>query len=280
MTSSLCQQCEAPTQVALCSKCVERLARDLVSCTWLPRQLEVALTRQSRFQRQQDGARSTTRPLPWDERASEAMVDLHSTVSAWALQISQVSEHAGDMLREVNHETENVARWVNRNMSTLKLMESAGIAYREISSSVRRACTVVDRPPDLVTYGVCGNPGNDQAECTEYLYALPADVEVSCRRCKTVYDVRERRKWMLDYVSGMFGTTSEVSAYLTLAGMKISVDAVRALARRHKSIQPVGMAPSASGKAVPLYRFSDVIAAISVRYKKPARKKVSNGSES
>lgn len=278
MTSSsqpLCQGCNStPTQgAALCVPCTRKLADALAHCSWLPRQLEVALTRQQRFQRQQEGARSTTRPLPWDERASHALVDLHSTVSAWAVLISRSSEHAGDRLSQVSTETEDVARWINRNMDTLRMMapETVNIAYRELTGCIKRAFSSVDRPPDLVTYGVCGNEGptGDAAQCTEYLYALPSAAEVKCRRCKMTYDVRERRKWMLEYVQGMFGTTSEVSAYLTLAGIKVSVDAVRALARRHNGIEVVGMAPSASGKAVPLYRFSDVLAAIGSRYKKP-----------
>jgi hypothetical protein len=162
--------------------------------------------------------------------------------------------------------TEPVARWLNRNMVTLRKLNDAGRAHAEILGVIRRARITVDRPPELVTYGVCGNEDGDRAACAEYLYALPKDVEVKCRRCKTIYDVKVRKAWMLTYVADMFGTTSEVSTYLRLAGIKISGDAVRALARRRDGIQPVGMAPSASGKAVPLYRFSDVIAAVSVRY--------------
>ena len=271
MTSSQCQVCTSPTGDGsqLCSKCVRKLSEELTSVSWLVTELEVTRTRQARFTRQQDGntSSSATTPLPWDDRASLMQGELHATISAWALHVSSVDEDSRDPLSAVNHETQNIARWLNRNMITLRKLHhgNAGRAHAEILGVIRRARVTVDRPPDLVTYGVCGNSDNDRPACPEYLYALPKDVEVKCRRCKTIYDLKVRKAWMLTYVADMFGTTSEVSTYLRLAGIKISGDAVRALARRDR-IKQVGMAPSASGKAVPLYRFSDVIVAVSVRY--------------
>lgn len=286
MTSSECQVCTAPTGDGsqLCSKCVRKLSEEIRSVSWLVTELEVTRTRQARFTRQQDGntSSSATTPLPWDDRASLMQGELNATINAWALTVSKVDEDTRDPLSGVPVATEPVSRWLNRNLVTLRKMDVAGRAHHELIDVIRRARMTVDRPPDLVTYGMCGNTDPDEtnkptrAPCDEYLYAAPGKLTIKCRKCGVSYDVTVRVDWMLTYARTMIGTASEVAIYLRMVGIKVTSDSIRSMKNRNR-IRPVSDTPSRAGKDEPvlLYRFSDVIDACAQRYvRKPKMPKV------
>lgn len=291
MTSSECQACTAPTGDGsqLCARCVRKLSEELRSVQWLVRELEVTQTRQARFTRQQDGntSSSATTPLPWDDRASLMLGELHATVNAWALHVSSVDEDPRDPLSGVPVATEPVARWLNRNLVTLRKLNDAGRAHSELLDVIKRGRGTVDRPPDLVTYGLCGNTDPDEtgkptrAACDAYLYAPAGFSSIKCRKCGATFEVKARKEWMLEYARHMQGTGSEVAAYLRLVGIKISADGIRAMKNRNR-ITPAGQLPSRrpdKEEPIWLYRFSDVIDACRSRYVRKAKSSKVHASE-
>lgn len=272
-TSAACQACTAPTgdTVFLCRDCIQKLATDIASVTWMIRELETTLTRQARFVRQSDSgmARSATTPLPWDERAAQVTKLLDRRVHHWAIEVSLLNrEDPRDPLSvqlQGSGGVVEVSRWLWRNLSTLRIHEQAGRAYDELRDVCQQAHETVDRPPDLVTYGMCGAELPNRVICHEYLYGAPNQLTLECRRCHTQFQLKERRDWMLAYVSNMMGTTGEIATYLTASGMGITPDAVRALIRRHPRDIPK-RGDNAEGHA--LYRFSNVIDAVGNRYQR------------
>jgi len=158
------------------------------------------------------------------------------------------------------------------NLPKLRTHPSAGEAHHQLTGVIRKARGVIDRPPDQVTYGLCGNDDPDETgkatrvPCDAYLYASPHEKRViRCRKCGAQYSVEQRKEWMLRYVSSMAGTASEVANYLRLAGMKVSVDTVKGLRNRNRILPLPG---------TNLFRFSDVIDAVSHRYQHRSKAKV------
>jgi len=271
-TSAACQACTAPTgdTVFLCRDCIQKLATDIASVVWMVRELETTLTRQARFVRQSDSglSRSATTPLPWDERASRVTKLLDRGIHYWAIEVSLLDrEDPRDPLSAllVDGGCVEVARWLWRNLTTLRIHEQAGRAFEELRDVCKQARTTVDRPPDMVTYGMCGIKLPNRGICNEYLYGAPNQLTLECRRCHSTFQLKERRDWMLAYVSNMMGTTGEIAIYLTASGMGITPDAVRSLIRRHpRDIPKVSV--NVDGHA--LYRFSNVIDAVGNRYQR------------
>lgn len=268
--ASTCGACSAVTtdELHLCKPCTRSLGEELISVSWLIRDLrEVMFTRQVRFSDQQSTARSRETPLPYDERASAMALELDATLRHWALEINP-SGH------DLPIETDKVALWLAGNLPRIRGNPEAGAVHRALVEVVRKARDIIDRPPDRIGFGMCESEvdprtGHPQDRCTEYLYARPGAREIRCRRCGSVFDVASRKDWMLTYVRGMVGTASEVSIYLRMVGITVSGDAIRALHNRSR-LTSAGTGPSRSrnGEDVTLFRFSDVIDAMSQRYQR------------
>lgn len=272
-----CQTCDASTndQLTLCNRCVKKLQTDLASVSWLLTELETTITRQVRFTRPSETSRSASTPLPWNDRASQMNKTLRTTLWHW---VGVVSDYdASDPSAHIT-DTYEMARWLWRNVNVLRRLDIAGRAHDDLTTTIRRARAVVDRPPDLVTFGVCGNTGPEdrpfEIACDDYLYGVPHRSTVRCRKCKAEHLVSERREWMLNYVVGMNGTASEVSAYLSMVGIRMTVDVIRGLHRRDR-IKPAGYIQSRKGKEIAQYRFSDVIEAAKNRYDRKPKAQVS-----
>lgn len=252
MSSTECQ-CGSPTGdgALLCKDCVSSLGQALIKVSWLVRELEVAYIRAARFTRPTDStARSRTKPLPWDERASAMVLRLRSVIRYWAQQVAGWHQLPDDTWRR--------ALFLAGNLPALRVHPEAVRAFHELSEVIGAAQTSVDRPPDMLAYGMCDNELANRRRCVGYLYAAPADLSVECPKCKAVFDIETRRRWMLRYVQGMSGTAVEVAGYLRLVGLKVTVDSIKGMVRRNR-LYPVAGSDD-------LYRFQDVIDAVSQRY--------------
>jgi len=67
VSSTECQPCGAALSdgTVVCKDCLSKLGKDLISVSWLVRELEVALTRQSRFSRAQGARPGRSAPRWW-----------------------------------------------------------------------------------------------------------------------------------------------------------------------------------------------------------------------
>lgn len=258
-----CCACQAATKdgVTLCPVCLSTLRGRLADVDWLIPELEIVLTRQTRYTVQKIRAKSRVPGLPWDERAAARLLSLRATLEDWARRISR----PGDVMPGPHALA--LAQWLRRNLDRLASSIESGYAFYAITESIDRAKICVDRPPDRLIFGMCGNEETG-VPCSAYLYGTAEDGEVVCQVCRARYDVAERREEMLEQVRMMWGTAAQVSYYLSIAGIKISEDAIRSMAHRNR-IRPVN--PDAK---TPLFRFSDVIEAARNRYqrtKKPCK---------
>lgn len=268
--TNTCNVCAAPSgdRLNLCITHTDDLTAELRAVADLVAELDITITRQNRSTAARDGARSATTPLPWNEHASATRSNLWSTLNAWALDVSKLGEDERDRLVEVDqHDIAGVAQWLVRNMPTLRQHPEAGQAHEELIDAIRQARRAIDRAPDEVAYGKCLNDENLDEPCQSYLYGVPGKDYVNCRLCGARHGTAARREWMLEHVRGMTGTAVEVSGFLKLAGVKVTVDTVRGMAARSR-ILSVGVGKNDRA----LYRCSDVIAAAGERYKRTRKR--------
>lgn len=266
MTEVLCDLCTAPVPdlAHVCTRCARGLALDLAAVPGLVAELDVALSKQARMG-SGNGGRSAEVPLPFDAAASAVGGDLAAMLASWA---ALVVERRG--IPAPPPSSAGCARWLAGHVEWLRHHEAGGDCVTEVRDAVRAARRLIDRPEGRVYAGLCST-------CSAPLYARPGAAEVACRACASddselVYDVAERRAWMLSEVADTVGGSSYVAAVASGLGVRVRAATVRQWARRGK-LAPCEYAEplKEGGEPRPLYRVGDVVdVAIAQALKQPA----------
>lgn len=253
MTATLCS-CGRPVgdQARLCQGCTERLARDLGDIGALAEELTTTRLRQSRTGGQATGvlSRSFERPLPWDERASEAAEVLRSTVVAW---VRIVLEERGG--RSPADDMAAMGAFLLSQREWLRHHEAADEVADEIRHAVANAYRVVDSAPGRLYVGPCDPDGAfGDSPCPTDLYAREIAAEVTCPACELVWDVKGRREYLLDAAHDRLVTAADLSRFLTVYGEPLTAERIRQWASRG---QLLAHGTDAAGR--PLYRVSEAV---------------------
>lgn len=271
-----CPACgqDMAARVYICKPCVGRLQRELADVPNLALHLEFAATGQARLGSGGGGqVDEEESPVPWNEKARDALQVLRSTLAAWVAVIRRapVTIYAGPTCRACKHRTcvamnlardrvtnpgreiGDMARWLARQHAAIGAHPDAVAAVDELREAIRQGRRTIDRRPDAIYAGPCN-------QCERDLYARPGATLVRCRPCQLDYVVEQRRKWMLDWVTDMLGTATWVSMVATALGYKVPASTVRVWASRGR-ILIRGFEPSFhdDGDPVPMYRVGDVI---------------------
>lgn len=78
----------------------------------------------------------------------------------------------------------------------------------------------------IATAGKCGTP----------LLARPGEADVECPKCKTTWDVEERRSAMADKLTDQLGTVREVTGFLRTLELDVTVDKIDGWLRRGRIV--------------------------------------------
>lgn len=224
----------------LCSRCVSQLAVRLREVPGLAEELEVTITKQDKLgARGGGGGRSDEPPLMFNLGASDARGHLREILFLWA---GDVAGRSGERIgvppgREA---WTTAAEWLLGHLRAVSHHPAAEDLYEEVTEAVWAAVKAIDRPPDREFVGWC---------CTA-LYVRPGAAMVTCRECETGYVVDVARRRMLDRMSYLVGTATQVSRYLTAAGVNVTPARIRLWAHRGK----LGQLPGRR------YRLGDVVA--------------------
>lgn len=219
-----------PGSARICGACSSELARELSAVPDLVEDLDLAISRQTRVTSGSVGGHSDEKPLPWNERASEAAEHLAVILLGWArVLVGTVQQLHGptcsrcehpscayaDLGREPHRDPASVASWLHRHAGALIAHPAGPEAVEEILIAVRNARWATDSPPrDLVYAGPCN-------ECDADLYARPDASRVACRWCRDedgdrlVYEVQGRRGWMLQELEHQQLTAPAIARALT-----------------------------------------------------------------
>jgi len=200
--------CGKPTRdtLQLCDSCIWALEADLGSIPQLVYQLNLTITRQSRLGGH-NGSRATTHPLPYDQRASDTLATLRTTLTRWVriLAHNQPQHYPVDKVAAM-------ATWLRSRTDLIAMHEAAADMWFELTDAIHRGRQAVDAPRQRVYAGPCWakHPQTGQ-ECPEHLYARPGATHVACRACGTIHDVEARKEAMRDSLHGMLLTVGEIA---------------------------------------------------------------------
>jgi hypothetical protein len=195
-----CSICGSPCgdQANLCRTHTDQLAADLATVPELVAELQITLTRQDRVTAEKHGGRSATKPLPWNEHASQRAFELNTTLNAWALDTSKLAEDERDPLIEQHHsDTAGVARWLGRNLRTLRQHQDAGQAHDEITDAIKEARRAIDRPGLSSRFYVGPCPEElDSVPCGGDVWAfIPSERDklatIRCTNCGAFWDTTQ-----------------------------------------------------------------------------------------
>ncbi|WP_410676684.1 hypothetical protein [Amycolatopsis sp. cmx-4-68] len=145
------------------------------------------------------------------------------------------------------------AAWLAAEPKLIAAHPDAAKFADQLHKVVRSAWKVIDRAPDKVFLGQCGG---DQLPCEEDVYALPGQPVVQCRACGAIWDVAERRDFLLSKVDEQLATPPEITRALAELGLNITVDVIYGhIHRGHLTRHPPH---PLDARARPRYRVGDV----------------------
>lgn len=211
-----CAGCGQPVEDArLCSQCTwvddwtrddqPCLERDLGDVRALSEGLVDLFTRQTK-RGIGGGSRSAETALPYDGRALGAAFRLRSELTCWVRLLD-----LGDA--PVSGNGRQLAAWLLERLERIRHHAAAEEALFGIWRATKAAQRALDGPPERWFAGPCDDCGHD-------LYATPGRETVQCLHCDPplVYDVADRRRWLLEAAEEYLGTATEVSRAITALG--------------------------------------------------------------
>lgn len=215
-----CVVCTSPTELYLCGRCGDDLARDLADVGDLATELDTTRSRQDRIGGDNAGRRNADRGLPWKEPASEAAWVLANTLTSWVRDLANTRGVEVDASGLAG-----LATWLRNRLDWLRAHPDVEQAFAELVAAVRNARRAVDRPAVLPYAGRCH-------ECDDHMYARMDRPVVTCRACEHQHDTEALRQWLLDAVAHRNLTATELAqslpallgAPLPLATVKTWID--------------------------------------------------------
>jgi hypothetical protein len=238
------ERCERPVQNAyVCNGCTENLYRALADLGWIGFQLEIVITRQTRYMGNIGVNSRTARALPFEPRASDVHADLNKTLQSW---IRLIVDEAR-VPPPKNHHVTTMASWLFRHVPLLRNHEAGHSAVTEICFGCQRARACIDRPADYWYAGPCDI-------CDTDMYTKVDGPWIVCSVCNQQYDLQQRRKWLLDAVQDVLATATEISRALTTLSTPVTSERIRQWHTRGRILEH-----GKDYRAHSLYRVGDVI---------------------
>lgn len=219
----------ADSGLYLCRAHTDVLAAILAGVPDLVTELDVTVTRQNRTTSERHGARSSTRPLPWNEHAAAVAADLATVVNRATLTVAGSEQDERDRLTEVAaYDTANLARWLRRNLALVRRSPDAGIVLAEVDDAVRLARRAVDKPPESVFAGPCHvTVADGHTVCRGDVYGVPGGRYAVCGQCRARFDAAERREWMLAQIENEAAHSGLLASLVTGLGRPVGSSTIR-----------------------------------------------------
>ena len=144
-------------------------------------------------------------------------------------------------------ETVHAAKFISEYVWWLRHRPEAPEAFKDLTLADRDLERVIDRPAPMKYAGPCNI-------CRKDLYVREGAAQVECRPCGMVYDMAQRREWLLEAAEDRLERAAHIARAVTYLGSPISADRIRVWAMR-KRLFPHAI----DGMGRPLYRVGDVL---------------------
>lgn len=164
--------------------------------------LSTSYSRQTQFTSsfERGGSRSANTPLPYDDRAGRRAHSLTQLLERWAWTIADAAGITGvygiDWPRAG---AVGAATFLLEHHNWIRTDMRGVVAWRALHAAIDNARRIIDRPVASWFVGPCTArlPDDPDGYCAEDLYATPGATQMTCRRCSQLYDVDDRRTWLL-----------------------------------------------------------------------------------
>jgi len=219
--------CGRPTrdQAFVCDDCLDEWSADLGDMPWLDEQLNISITRQ-RGAATTGGPRGNETPLPWHDKASEALREVHTALAGWVrICVEEHVRHSSPHEAWPSDDIPSMSRWLMWRTDGLAFHEAGGEAVREVHRAAERARNIVFwKPLPRVYLGPC-----DLEVCEGDVYAKEGETFGRCVECDTVYAVQMRREAMERVLDDRLFGAAEIARLSTFLGLSMPRDQVRKL---------------------------------------------------
>ena len=228
-TAETCAICHRPHRGSFaCGSCIGRLQADLRAIPDLLDELETTRCRLDNLG--SDPGRSAETRMVWSETASEAGYVLRNTITTWARDLWHLN---GTGPFVVPGDTASLSRFLLRYPTWLAQHPAIDELADEIASAVKLARRAIDRPADTrVFLGRCNLDDPTNGDCVEELHAYRSQTEVECSNCGAIWQVSERREWLLAMAEDETATAETLAGLLTRLGVEVTVKDIQDAARK------------------------------------------------
>jgi len=184
--------------------------------------------------------------LPWNDHASRRAHALRRACRWAAHRLDPAATPRADWT------------WLADHADDLRMTTWAPSALADIDAAARRGWQAIDRPEDRYYAGPCGHhAAPSDPPCPVVLWATLHAATITCPRCRTRWDVAERRAWLLRSAYDVHATAQDIASLITLmTRRRLPASTVRAWRHRHPTRLPV-VALDHRGRQ--LHRVGDVL---------------------
>ena len=215
------------------------LRTKLQRAAWMARQLELAITRQTKMGGERVGGKSNETPVPFDDRASEAAWVLRNVLVNHA---GPVAVRLGEYL-DLSLQTPDLALWLHARVTSVEDTDFID----ELMSALDLGTQAIDQPVARIYLGDCA--------CGARLYGDPESEAVPCEACERTHDGRARRRANNLRGRNLPVTANDAARYLgEVDGVAVTAKRIRVWASR-KKLEHVGFSPDGQRT----YRLGDVV---------------------
>lgn len=280
MTDDTCSVaiCDRPVSESefVCPACISDLRQVLAEVPWLVDELNLVISRQTKFTTGGIAVRSSEIPLPVDLHAADILADLAGKLSTWTRLL--LEENPG--WRAPTDDPKRTSAWLLARLSTIAAHAAGGDLVEELCAASAAGRWRVDRPADKWYAGVCSaeiaqdgqNGGQERVSdssgtdgpprCSQDLYAAVSEGIITCRRCGTQHDVAKRREILLEAAEDVLATATEAARAITVwsdyeRGESRLVKRIGMWVER-KRLTPRGERKE-RGRMRPTYRIGDIL---------------------
>lgn len=170
--------------------------------------------------------------VTFHQKASELKDAIDNEISTWARDVAAIN---GRPLTATT--IRDAAAWLAARGTLLAAHPAADELHRGITRLVRAAARCVDRAPERVYLGQCGNV-TDDVVCEQDIYVLPGRPLAQCDACGAVWSVRDRRDYLLANVADQLATPPEISKALSRLGQHVTESMIYGYAHRATVSRP------------------------------------------
>lgn len=193
---------------------------------WLIDDLQLVVTRQTRYTQGGGGGRSSSTPLIFNDRAADHAGGLATMLDTTARMVAEDNQW-----ELTHHDAAGAARWLEHHVSAVRLHVDGGETVDSINAWHKAVLSVVDRPNPRQYLGDCGAKGvlpeYPHEVCPGQIYGRPNQPEARCDTCGTEYQADELRKKLLAELDDRLVPASEAARLVTYLGIPLDRNQVR-----------------------------------------------------